>query len=433
MLLLTAVLAALAVTALGHTDTDHLAGHTVLQITPSTQEQKSALHEYLDKHPMLDVWREGLPVEVSVSPEQRQELVRFLDGRGIEHGEVISDLHSLIKNQTLQASLTLTADDEPLNWKKYYPLEKIYKWMDDLQKNNPDTVRVHTIGKSYEGLDMKGVVITFAPDQPVVMLESGIHAREWIAPAAATYFIDRILNSDENDIVRKFEWHMFPCVNPDGYVYTWTKNRSWRKTRSTNWLIFKGVDANRNWPFHWQDVGTNNIVYSEHYAGPHAESEAETSNLRKYVDILAPRMRLYLALHAYGQMLMFPWSYTKNPTTRHAHLNEIAAKAAEAVKAKNGVTYKYGGIAETIYIATGSSIDYVYSKCVPYTYVFEMRPEFSSKDTGEDAGNHGQQGFILPDDQIEDTAAEVWAGTLVLLQEVDKYPSGNNPKLCPDL
>ncbi|KAE8750824.1 hypothetical protein FOCC_FOCC002535 [Frankliniella occidentalis] len=361
MLFLTAVLAALAVTALGHTDTDHLAGHTVLQITPSTQEQKSALHEYLDKHPM------------------------------------------------------------------------IYKWMDDLQKNNPDTVRVHTIGKSYEGLDMKGVVITFAPDQPVVMLESGIHAREWIAPAAATYFIDRILNSDENDIVRKFEWHMFPCVNPDGYVYTWTKNRSWRKTRSTNWLIFKGVDANRNWPFHWQDVGTNNIVYSEHYAGPHAESEAETSNLRKYVDILAPRMRLYLALHAYGQMLMFPWSYTKNPTTRHAHLNEIAAKAAEAVKAKNGVTYKYGGIAETIYIATGSSIDYVYSKCVPYTYVFEMRPEFSSKDTGEDAGNHGQQGFILPDDQIEDTAAEVWAGTLVLLQEVDKYPSGNNPKLCPDL
>ena len=36
-----------------------------------------------------------------------------------------------------------------------------------------------------------------------------------------------------------------------GYVYTWTKDRNWRKTRSKTILPFcTGVDPNRNWDDH---------------------------------------------------------------------------------------------------------------------------------------------------------------------------------------
>ncbi|KAK3931849.1 Zinc carboxypeptidase A 1 [Frankliniella fusca] len=432
---LVGILATVATAALSHTDSEQLDGRALLQATPRTGAQRLALHEYLQSKPMLDVWFEtqvdGLPVEVSVPADQRQELARFLASQGIEHRVAISDLHGFVNNQTLHASTrAIEADDEPLNWKNYFPLEKIYEWMDELEKKNPDTVRVRSIGKSYEGRETRALVINPDSGLPVVMVEAGIHAREWIAHAAATYFIDRILGSDKNDIVRRFEWHVFPCVNPDGYVYTWKNNRSWRKTRSPQWLIFKGVDPNRNWPYHWKDEGTNTVVYSEHYAGPAAASEPETRNLMAYVDALAPRMRLYLALHAYGQMLMYPWSYTKATTKRDTEMDEIAKKAVEAIKKKSGTEYLHGSIANTIYTATGSTIDYVYSKCVPYAYVFEMRPKFSSADTGEDAGNHGTQGFILPEEQIEDTAAEVWAGTLVLVQAALGSPSGNNPRTC---
>jgi murein tripeptide amidase MpaA len=43
-----------------------------------------------------------------------------------------------------------------------------------------------------------------------------------------------------------------PVVNPDGYEYTHTEDRLWRKSRSRhNGDRCIGVDLNRNFDFHW--------------------------------------------------------------------------------------------------------------------------------------------------------------------------------------
>lgn len=57
------------------------------------------------------------------------------------------------------------------------------------------------------------------------MIEGGIHAREWISPATVTYVINEFLTSTDPDVRAMAEnivWHIFPVVNPDGYVYTFT-------------------------------------------------------------------------------------------------------------------------------------------------------------------------------------------------------------------
>ena len=63
----------------------------------------------------------------------------------------------------------------------------------------------------------------------------GIHAREWISPAVATYMVDRLTyglsESTDPALVENLEWHFLPVVNPDGYAYTRTSDRLWRKTR----------------------------------------------------------------------------------------------------------------------------------------------------------------------------------------------------------
>lgn len=59
-----------------------------------------------------------------------------------------------------------------------------------------------------------------------VIIEGGIHAREWIAPAFVTYMIHQILHSPEGDddklrdIAMTYEWYFIPCLNPDGYEYS---------------------------------------------------------------------------------------------------------------------------------------------------------------------------------------------------------------------
>ena len=58
------------------------------------------------------------------------------------------------------------------------------------------------------------------PGKPNIWIEAGIHAREWIAPAMATYIIDQLVNNDKDGFLSKLNFHILPCANPDGYEFS---------------------------------------------------------------------------------------------------------------------------------------------------------------------------------------------------------------------
>lgn len=70
-----------------------------------------------------------------------------------------------------------------------------------------------------------------------------------------TYFYLQLLISKKASIQKLLETHVFyitPVFNPDGYEYTFTDDRLWRKTRRpTNKKGCIGTDVNRNWNFKW--------------------------------------------------------------------------------------------------------------------------------------------------------------------------------------
>ena len=70
--------------------------------------------------------------------------------------------------------------------------------------------------------------------------------------------------------------HILPVANPDGYAYSRSTDRLWRKTRSNNSCgAGEGADPNRNWDFHWSETGASGDSCSQTYYGPEPFSEVK--------------------------------------------------------------------------------------------------------------------------------------------------------------
>jgi len=84
-----------------------------------------------------------------------------------------------------------------------------------------------------------------------------MHAREWISPATVTFLLLQLVEfrPDHPELIEEFDWFVLPMVNPDGYEFSHTTDRLWRKTRSANaGSQCVGVDPNRNFDTHWLEV-----------------------------------------------------------------------------------------------------------------------------------------------------------------------------------
>ncbi len=90
--------------------------------------------------------------------------------------------------------------------------------------------------------------------------------------------------------------------------------------------------------------------------------------------------------------------------------NALSKNAVDAIYATHQKTYDYGPIANTIYVASGNSVDYAYGVCgIKYSYTAELR------DTG-------QFGFLLPPDQIIPQAEEAFSAVLAMAKYIDLNP-----------
>ena len=69
-------------------------------------------------------------------------------------------------------------------------------------------------------------------------------------------------------------------------------------------------DLNRNFGFHWNEGGSSALACSETYHGGSAFSQAESQNVRDFINSIASQTRVYLTFHTYGQYWLTPWGYT---------------------------------------------------------------------------------------------------------------------------
>ncbi|XP_033102549.1 carboxypeptidase B-like [Anneissia japonica] len=106
-------------------------------------------------------------------------------------------------------------------------------------------------------------------------------------------------------------------------------------------------------------------------------------------------------------MWMSPWGYTENSRPDDFDdQNNLLADAVAAVVAAYGTNYTHGPIANTMYVASGNSVDWTYGALgITYSYAVELRDK-------------GWYGFSLPPRFIEPTAIETFEGLKVVLNHI---------------
>jgi len=285
-------------------------------------------------------------------------------------------------------------------------LDEIHARLDLYAVTRPDLVTPFTIGTSLEGRPIRGIRIGRAPaGSPVVLFNATQHAREWGATTTAMYIADRLIAGDGIDpritaMLGRAWIDVIPVCNPDGYVFTWTGDRLWRKNRRVNGDGSFGVDLNRNWAFQWGGGGASTIPSDLTYRGPSPFSEPESAALRDYF-IANTTLAGHIDFHAYSQLVLSPWGYTTAPAPNSEAFLALGNEMKDAIRSVNGLNYTAGPIASTLYIASGSSVDHAYGAHGVPSYTIEVR------DTGA-------YGFVMPASEILPNATENLAAALEL-------------------
>ncbi|KAI0887745.1 uncharacterized protein GGS22DRAFT_154152 [Annulohypoxylon maeteangense] len=370
-------------------------------------------------------------IDILVSPDQ---ITRFES----------LELDYKVMHENLAESIAAESATKPiyqrqagnLSWyDSYHGYDDHVQYFKDLQQSFSNNSEIISSGTSYEGRDLYGLHLWGAsgPGKPAVLYHGNVHAREWITSPVVEYITLQLINGYNNNdnftrsLIDRYDFYIIPFVNPDGFVYSQTSERLWRKNRQPpppgDNLSCIGRDVNRNWEFAWDSNsrGASTNPCSQTYRGEAPSDTPEVQGLDKLVRELRDRsgIKLFIDWHSYGQYILSPFGYKETLYAPElGKWTKAASVVSESIRDSSDArtTFTFGPSGAVLYVTTGAAPDHVYSiGGAEFSYTIELR------DTGD-------YGFVLPPEQIRPAAEEQWAGQKALLGLLDEeFFDGRGP------
>lgn len=365
-------------------------GDRVVRVEVKTNDQLQTLLTMTD-----DVWSERIGVgalDVRVTPSQFEQLQKS----NLPFTVLIPDVQAKIDAEAAEI-----AGPQPRGtWDAYMDNATVNAYMASLAALRPDLAQVINVGTTLEGRTIQGLRIT-GPGlsvKPGVLYHGCEHAREWITVPVTLYVADQLVRNYDTDLgiqelVDRCEWFIIPVFNVDGYLYTWSTNRLWRKNRRNNGGSF-GVDINRNWGYQWGGEGAATVGSDETYRGTAPFSEPETQAMRDFF-LAHPNIVTHNDIHSYSQLILWPWGYQAATSPDEPIFNFVGTTMQSLISSVHGTAFDPGPIYTNIYPASGVSVDWTYGVQRVHAFSFELR------DTGTN-------GFTLPANQILPSCEEMF-------------------------
>lgn len=396
-------------------------GQQILRLHPANASQTLLLQTLARTGAAgFDFWggAEGDAVDVRVTRAARERLTAL----GVAYDVSVEDVEEMVlaeEASNIVASYLHRNDKKHFAVGRYARFDDIMDLMNSLALKYPHIVTVEWIGKSYEGRDIR-VLKLHAPNKmakKAIFLNSGFHSREWIAHASNIWMMNEMVTQYKKDaritaMVEKYDWYFLPIANPDGYEFSHTGNRFWRKTRrpAPGQRQCYGADPNRNWDAQFGGEGTSGFACSDIYRGDKAFSEPETLAQSKFLKSI-PHLVMYYDIHSFSQLWFVPYGYSKRapPPSDDAELRRVAYAGARAIHAYKGRSYKVGTPPQILYAASGGAYDWCKQNGVKYAYALELRPQ-----------SGGMYGFVVDAREIPDSGRETLQGILAAAEAM-KY------------
>ena len=330
----------------------------------------------------------------------------------IKHDVLIEDVQVLLDAERVRLNTNQGGIAGVNHFDEYRRTNEIFAHYDGLMMSRPDLMSMEVIGTSIEGREIRRYTITGGDIStvPSIYITALAHAREWIGGATMNFVVNQLVSLHGSDpqvtaLVDGIAWQVVAVSNPDGYEYTWDSDRLWRKTRRNNGDGTFGVDWNRNYSAGWGGPGSSGSTNSDTYRGTAPFSEPETAAIRDDLTSL-PNVVAFFDVHCYSQLMLWPYGYIQGePEGQAGVIHRTIGQGIMDTIASVYNTVFVPQPAYDLYQASGTSLDWGWDEAGAYSWTFELR------DTG-------QNGFILPPDQIIPSGEEIFEAFLYVGDQV---------------
>jgi carboxypeptidase T len=289
----------------------------------------------------------------------------------------------------------------------YRTVEETYLTAATIAAAYPQLAEWIDVGDSWEkitpggaaGYDMMVLKLTNSAiddDKPKLFITAALHAREYTTAELATRFAELLVNNygvdpDATWILDHHEVHLMLQANPDGRKKA-EAGLSWRKNTNEAYCSptsnNRGADLNRNFSFYWNGClpsqgCSSGDPCSATYRGPSAASEPEVQAVQDYMRSIFPDQRddpltspapadatgVYLDIHSYGQLVLWPWGFTSTVAPNGPALRTLGRKFAFF----NNYSPRQ---AVGLYPTDGATDDFGYGDLGVASYTFELGTAF---------------------------------------------------------
>nr|XP_034836346.1 carboxypeptidase B-like [Maniola hyperantus] len=408
-----------------HAKHEEYEGYTLYGVKVQEPVQADQLVEIVERY-NLDIWsyasleREGL---ILVAPELKQVFEDEISAIGVTYRidtdniKEKLDLEDMLMAEAHKRSNASRSDRFGLSFDVIHRWAVVDRYLVDVANRYPRVARVINGGRSVEGRDIRYLRLSsdnFATrTKPVIVIQCMLHAREWVTLPVALWAIQElVINVTDQDLIRDIDWIILPIANPDGYEFSHTRTRMWRKNRRAGQFPSSciGVDLNRNFDFIWGTASSSSAC-SDTFHGPRPFSEPEAVVTRNILNEFRSRISLFLDVHSFGSLILFGFGNRQLPPNALV-LNRVGvlmAQKIDAVKWPQNRDYRVGNSAQILYTASGTCGDYAQiaiGNGLSYTYELPAHRNLNNIN-----------GFLVDPAFIRQAGFETWEG----IKEAARY------------